>query len=133
MTRWCGGRRVWLFVLAGMPALPMIALGQGGIRLTKHNLSTTGPGPIKADSETEICAACHTPHYAEPQSPPLWNRGFPSANYTPYSSPSLQAAPGLPTGYSKLCLSCHDGTMAIGAVRNLRGQPATIQLSNTGP
>jgi predicted CXXCH cytochrome family protein len=113
--------------------LPAAALAQSGIRATKHNLSVTGPGPIKSGTETEVCAPCHTPHNANPVSPPLWNREFSSANYTPYASASLQAAPGQPTGYSKLCLSCHDGTIAIGSVRNLRGQPATIQLNNTGP
>ncbi|MFQ5657870.1 MAG: cytochrome c3 family protein [Candidatus Methylomirabilales bacterium] len=110
------------------------AFAQGGGMLgTKHNLSVTSPGPVKAASESEVCVFCHTPHNANPLSPPLWNREFSSANYTPYDSPSIQAAVGQPNGYSKLCLSCHDGTIAIGAVRNVRGQSATIQMTGTGP
>ncbi len=105
---------------------------QSGILGTKHNLSVTGPGTVKAVSENEVCVFCHTPHNANLASTPLWNRDFSSANYTPYDSPSLQAAVGQPNGYSKLCLSCHDGTIAIGAVRNIRGQSATIQMSGTG-
>ena len=39
---------------------------------------------------------------------------LPVSAYTVYSSTSLQAIPGQPTGSSKLCLSCHDGTIAAG-------------------
>ena len=58
---------------------------------------------------------CHTPHNASPAQP-LWNRQLPMTAYTVYSSPSLAALPGQPTGSSKLCLSCHDGTIALGRV-----------------
>ncbi|OGQ80526.1 MAG: hypothetical protein A3F90_16690 [Deltaproteobacteria bacterium RIFCSPLOWO2_12_FULL_60_19] len=103
------------------------AIGQvTGIAKTKHNLSVTGPGAIKATTETQICVFCHTPHGANPLQPPLWNREFASGNYVPYTSPSLQASVGQPTSYSKLCLSCHDGTIAIGSVRNLGGQPSVV-------
>ncbi|MBI4522577.1 MAG: hypothetical protein HY695_02055 [Deltaproteobacteria bacterium] len=126
--------QIWIFLsfvlLVSGRALAQVG---GGILGTKHNLSVSGPGPVKAGSETEVCVFCHTPHNANPVSPPLWNREFSSANYVPYDSPSLQAAVGQPNGYSKLCLSCHDGTIAIGAVRNIRGQSATVQMSGTGP
>jgi predicted CXXCH cytochrome family protein len=51
---------------------------------------------------------------------------MPVSAYTVYSSNSLQAKPGQPTGSSKLCLSCHDGTIALGSVLS-RGQP--IQMA----
>jgi predicted CXXCH cytochrome family protein len=82
---------------------------------SKHNLSTSGPGNVRATSEQEICIFCHAPHNASPVQP-LWNRNTPVSAYTVYSSTSLHAAPGQPTGSSKLCLSCHDGTIAIGSV-----------------
>jgi predicted CXXCH cytochrome family protein len=108
-------------------AAPQSAVGQvTGIAGTKHNLSATGPGPIKAATQTQICLFCHTPHGANPLNPPLWNREFSSANYVPYTSPSIQATVGQPTSYSKLCLSCHDGTIAIGSVRNLGGAPTVV-------
>jgi hypothetical protein len=100
-------------------AVPRGAAAQvTGIAGTKHNLSATGPGPIKAATQTQICVFCHTPHGANLLNPPLWNREFSSANYVPYTSPSIQSTVGQPTSYSKLCLSCHDGTIAIGSVRN---------------
>lgn len=106
---------------------PSLSSGQmAGIMGTKHNLSSSGPGPIKALTETQVCVFCHTPHNANPLGVPLWNRAFTEANYTPYDSPSIQATIGQPTGASKLCLSCHDGTIAIGAVRNLGGRPTTV-------
>ncbi len=80
----------------------------------KHNLSTSGPGPVKATGTTEICVFCHTPHNAAPVAP-LWNQTLSAATYSPYSSSTMNAVPGVPQGTSKLCLSCHDGTVAIGS------------------
>jgi predicted CXXCH cytochrome family protein len=84
---------------------------------TKHNLSVTGPGAVKASSESEICKFCHTPHNSSPQAP-LWNRSSSGVTYTLYSSSTLNAIPGQPDGSSMLCLSCHDGTVALGNIVN---------------
>ncbi|NQT88667.1 hypothetical protein HQ560_18015, partial [bacterium] len=93
---------------------------------TPHNLSVTGPGPIKSATETQICIFCHTPHNADPRAP-LWNRTIDSGTtYITYASPTFQ--PGVapqPDGASKLCLSCHDGTIALGQVRS-RSQPIPV-------
>ena len=82
---------------------------------SKHNLSVSGPGTIKATGESQICVFCHTPHSAAPNSP-LWNRRSPGSTYTPYSSSTAVAIPGQPSGASILCLSCHDGTIALGEI-----------------
>ena len=82
---------------------------------TLHNLSTSGPGEIRAEAEEQVCVFCHAPHSTS-GSVPLWNREFPVANYNIYRSSTFDAAPGQPTGASKLCLSCHDGTIALGRV-----------------
>ncbi len=82
---------------------------------TPHNLSTSGPGKIHAATEEEICIFCHTPHNSSAIQP-LWNRNIPIDAYTIYRSSSLDANPGQPTGSSKMCLSCHDGTIALGNV-----------------
>ncbi len=85
---------------------------------TKHNLSVTGPGTIKAVTETRICIFCHTPHNANPRSP-LWNKNIEGVNYSlypPYASSTMHATIGGPTGATRLCLSCHDGTIALGEV-----------------
>ena len=83
----------------------------------QHNLSASGSGLTRVFGEDEICIFCHTPHTAEPATA-LWNRTLATPIFTPYSSSTLQAAPGQPTGDSKLCLSCHDGTIALGAIKS---------------
>lgn len=83
---------------------------------TRHNLSVSGPGPVRALTEDRICIFCHTPHNATPQSP-LWNRELEPKAYVVYASPTLGAGPvAQPSGSTKLCLSCHDGTVALGTV-----------------
>ncbi|MBC8293212.1 MAG: hypothetical protein H8E45_08620 [Proteobacteria bacterium] len=93
-----------------------------------HDLSISGPGPT-AVGEDEVCIFCHTPHNASPATP-LWNRLLPSLSYEPYSSSTLAASPGQPTGASKLCLSCHDGTIALGTV--LGSPPLGLQETVSG-
>jgi hypothetical protein len=64
----------------------------------------------------QICVACHTPHGGNTTltDAPLWNHTVTTATYTLYSSSTLNAgALAQPSGVSKLCLSCHDGTVAI--------------------
>jgi len=95
-----------------------------GIADTKHNLSTSGTGSIHVSSGTgEICVFCHTPHGADTAvAAPLWNRAQTTATFSMYTSPSLDATTGsAPTGTSLACLSCHDGTVAFDAIRNLPG------------
>src|SRR5215472_1749968 len=82
---------------------------------TKHNLSISGPGDVRSASEADVCIFCHAPHSASGAGP-LWNHQLSVTTYTPYSSPTLKATVGQPTGSSKLCQSCHDGTVALGAV-----------------
>ena len=62
---------------AGVSVLPCLVaiVAYGGVASTPHNLSVSGPGPIKSPTETRICVFCHTPHNARPDTP-LWNREF---------------------------------------------------------
>ena len=94
----------------------------------KHNLSSSGPGPVKSTNTTEICIFCHAPHNTAPVTP-LWNQAMSTASYTPYTSTTMAAQSGLPTGSSKLCLSCHDGTIAIGNTAS-RGQLTMQGVTN---
>lgn len=117
---------------------------------TKHNLSANPvPNPtlfqqlFDPDMErnvksvdgpqgtTEVCVFCHTPHGASQEGvkirAPIWNRNLSPAHYQMYDqvwSKSFEAKPndpGRPTGYSRLCLSCHDGTIALGSLINKPG------------
>ena len=78
----------------------------------------------------EICLPCHAPHNNAENvtDAPLWNHEVTTAVYDTYTSPTMDAGtpPGdldQPGGVSKLCLSCHDGTVAIDA---FGGQPGSI-------
>jgi len=123
------------------------------VKNTKHNFSTNSPTllfdengnpvirSVEAVSETQICVFCHTPHAANPQAKvPLWNRGLSGATYQVYGSQingsgtsSLDATVSQPNGISKLCLSCHDGTLAIGAVDVLNGTASsTVEMAGVG-
>ncbi len=82
---------------------------------SKHNLSISSRSIVKSTNESEICIFCHTPHKSNPASP-LWNRNNPGSVYTLYNSATLQALTGQPDGSSILCLSCHDGSIALGNV-----------------
>lgn len=106
-------RTVYLLICIGGV---YITFGQT-IVTTKHNLSVSGPGTVKAATEDEICIFCHTPHNSSPAAP-LWNRSSPGVTYSLYSSSTLNALPGQPDGSSVLCLSCHDGTIALGNILN---------------
>ena len=123
-----------LALIGAMVVGPAGAATVSDVAGTVHNLSVTGPGTVTANTETQICVFCHTPHNAEPApGAPLWNRKLSGQVYELYSSASLDAT-GLnqPGGSSKLCLSCHDGTLALGTVNVLNGQAdVTIGLTGT--
>jgi predicted CXXCH cytochrome family protein len=97
-----------------LSVLPL-KVGSQSIATSKHNLSAHGPGTIKAVSENEVCIFCHTPHNARTTGP-LWNKQDPGTTYTLYTSSTLNATIGQPDGTSIMCLSCHDGTIALGSI-----------------
>nr|MBF0221234.1 hypothetical protein [Desulfobulbaceae bacterium] len=112
---------------------------------TKHNLSSSGPGEIRAILEDQVCIFCHTPHNAAPKTP-LWNRAIDEGvNYVIYDSTTFNAKISQPSGPSRLCLSCHDGTVGLGALLSrpegvtmtmgLMGRPSMLgtDLSNDHP
>ena len=116
------------------------AQAQSDVANTPHNLSTAGPGNVVASTESQLCVFCHTPHGAtNAPASPLWNRQLSSQTYTVYTSSSLDAETiggqlDQPAGASKLCLSCHDGTLALGTVNVLGGElNVDIDLTGTGP
>ncbi|MGD1074728.1 MAG: cytochrome c3 family protein [Thermodesulfovibrionales bacterium] len=109
-----------------------------GIVTTMHNLSISGPGPVKATTEQRVCVFCHTPHGSTGNlagiNVPIWNHSLSSASYSLYSSPTLLSptSPAIqPDGSSRLCLCCHDGTVAIGAVVNTGTAQNTISMIGT--
>ena len=98
---------------------------------TAHDLRT------EPNTGGEICIVCHTPHNADISvaGAPLWNHAVTATTFTLYSSPTFDGGPAVqPGGASKLCLSCHDGTVAIDAFGGNTGTPANTVggLANLG-
>ncbi len=97
----------------------------GQIASTKHNLTSTGPGPNRTSSTDQICVFCHTPHGGQTATAvPLWNKQLPTTTYTLYSQLNTSTLNGqiLPVGSVSLaCLSCHDGTQAMDNIINAPG------------
>jgi len=125
---------VVLVVVIAVVTTTVTTSSLAGIETSKHNMSITGTGTIKAVSEDRICIFCHITHGARPIAP-LWNALDSNAAYILYDSSSFKASAQnrRPDGASLLCLSCHDGTIALGEV-NAIGRPDqsnTIQLIGT--
>lgn len=108
----------WLLLVSGLLLLPCGTGAGAGTKsdvvLSKHNLSVTGPGPVTS-SEQDTCIFCHTPHTSYVDVKPLWNHELSTQTYNTYTSSTYDAGAATPSaGVSKLCLSCHDGTVALG-------------------
>jgi len=126
----------WSFVALGVLATLFFASGPAAaqhqsVAGTLHNLSVSGPGEIRATRETEICKFCHIPHNAVVPAP-LWGRRLSTADYTTpelrRGRPGARSAPQ-PDGASRLCLSCHDGTIALGEIA---GEARPIEMQGGG-
>ncbi|PIP43164.1 MAG: hypothetical protein COX17_08510 [Deltaproteobacteria bacterium CG23_combo_of_CG06-09_8_20_14_all_60_8] len=109
----------------------VMANGLGaGIKGSPHDFSDNAAGGVAGsvdevsatgwNGRKEICRVCHVPHdhgkdkYLNGL---LWNHTVSSASYTMYdntwSSTLTHTQDSAPTGNSKLCLGCHDGSVAI--------------------
>jgi predicted CXXCH cytochrome family protein len=66
-------------------------------------------------TEDQICLPCHTPHESitTVTDAPLWNHAVTTATYTMYDDTNLDGSVGSITAVTKLCLTCHDGTVAL--------------------
>ncbi|MBW6512973.1 MAG: hypothetical protein K0A93_12820 [Desulfuromonadaceae bacterium] len=109
-----------LLLIVLVPAgLTWAAYGEG-IRQSKHDFSAASWDEF--NNSGEICIFCHAPHdqgRTTYENGLLWNRAVSQTPYTMYTNgyagfTSLDGAvDSTPTGSSKLCLACHDGTLAM--------------------
>ncbi|MDR3765306.1 MAG: cytochrome c3 family protein [Acidobacteriota bacterium] len=88
--------------------------------LGDHDLSA-GTSSTTTGALSGACLYCHAPHSGlngttSANSEGLWNHKLSSATYTLYTSTTYQQTGTQPTlgKPSSLCLSCHDGTVALG-------------------
>jgi len=118
-----------MLLLALVVVLAVPAVGQSVVG-SQHDLSANLPVTGR------VCVFCHTPHQPEDfggsqiTTDPLWNHQLSAtAAYGTYDSPTFDAGTGganLNTitdigggeEVSNLCMSCHDGTIGIGALYN---------------
>lgn len=110
-----------LFLLPGLLSAQVSERG-AVVTETPHNLSVTGGRGvhgIKSTVESEICVFCHTPHHSNAVMP-LWSRDLSDQTYVLYKPVSMVATLQQPRGASRLCLSCHDGTIALGLLSHGR-------------
>ncbi len=101
-----------VFVLLAAPA--WAAGSKQAVIGSQHDLGVTGGGPVKS-AVSNSCVFCHAPHNVMAAVTPLWDHQLSSQTYTPYTSSTYNSGSQTPSaGSSKLCLSCHDGTVAVG-------------------
>lgn len=102
-------------LLAILLSLSFAATSFAAIAGTAHDLSAM-PGT------DQICVFCHTPHNADATVEPLWNATLSTSTFTPYASSTFDGAATMDTdpviGPSRLCMSCHDGSVAIDSAIN---------------
>lgn len=86
-----------------------------------------------------LCTFCHTPHRAG-TTRLLWNHKLPAGTYSWKDVTETSGGTAYPTikpewgGPTKFCLSCHDGSVAIGDIYWWSGQaPATPLNSDRAP
>jgi len=80
----------------------------------------------KWNESGQICMPCHTPHQSKTLSLPLWNPRLETDTYTMYAAVrSVETAEDTdirPKDSSKICLSCHDGTVAPETFGEISGE-----------
>ncbi|MCF7823147.1 MAG: cytochrome c3 family protein [Candidatus Marinimicrobia bacterium] len=126
--------RQLLYLFISALVMNAVLSGQSIIN-SKHDLSASSTGATyQADTEQGVCIFCHTAHSTQTIDQ-LWNQQMSSVtDYTLYSSTRLSgyATPSQPNDKSKLCMSCHDGTVAIGSVYNAPGSGTGSAITMAG-
>ena len=106
-----------LIGVATLSAVGVLAWAvSGDITGSSHDFSTAG------FSDGQICLPCHTPHHSntDVEAAPLWNHELTTATYDTHSGVGIPVQDALdPT--SILCMSCHDGTVALDSFGGLTG------------
>jgi predicted CXXCH cytochrome family protein len=106
---------LWLAGLSflALPTLAASAQVPTGDVIGVHNLGPGSRSPVTG-ARPDACSYCHAPHSG--LNVGLWNQQLSTRNYTMYTSNSEKNTGRQPTlGYStNQCLSCHDGTVAVG-------------------
>ena len=108
-------------ILLLVPAT-LLASATGDAADMRHDFGARSSG-----NRQQLCSPCHMPQQARTAGlvAPMWGHETTSASFTTYESPAPNASADRPGGVTKLCLSCHDGTIAIDSFAGLV-EPRTI-------
>jgi len=113
-----------IFIASTLPAWGLS--GGEGLAGTPHDFTAGGTGDVRGVEGIGLCTYCHTPQRAS-STPLLWNHTA-SRNTFRWDVSSTTAGTRLPAfsgasyrGPSARCLSCHDGSVAIGDVSLAEG------------
>lgn len=123
-----------------LPVTLNAAIPATGIYGTAHDLSVTGLHSVTQSANT--CVFCHAVHKSASsanQLIPAWNHATTNTTFKMYNSANVLGTTihgqvdSQPTGPSLACLSCHDGTVAVGSLVNSVGAPgASTYTAATG-
>ena len=108
-----------LFLTLALVLISTFTFAQGIITGSKHDFKGAA-----WNTGGQICITCHTPHNAIASAGPLWNHTVTAATFALYTnviSPTFNGTTAQPAGTSKLCLSCHDGTVDLDAFTGKAG------------
>lgn len=97
-------RTLWLGAAALVGFAATTASGQ--IANSRHNFASY------SWSGGEICKPCHTPHFANVEVGFLWNHALTTATYVMFEGEEGTAVADIDSR-SRMCMSCHDGTVAL--------------------
>lgn len=102
-----------LLLTVAMVLVASVAFG-ATIVGSRHDLSTAN------QANGQVCVFCHTPHNANTSAGPLWSHSTSQATFSIYTSATLNGTISQPSGTSKACMGCHDGTVGVGVISNGR-------------
>jgi len=135
-------RKITILLIA---AIAVLGLGRGsawaltlGLTGTLHDFTTYATGTAAGDNTTNVgqCTFCHTPHAAITTNL-LWNHASSAETYS-WDVTETTSGTNYPSfsdttwyGPTSKCLSCHDGTVAIGAVNWFGGKKPAAPLNTT--
>jgi predicted CXXCH cytochrome family protein len=109
-------------VAALLAVFPATAFSQALMTGTAHDLA--GSTTYGLPALDQVCTPCHAPHNnLNAAGDLLWNHTATASTFTMYSNTATidGAIDAQPTANSKICLSCHDGTVAINAYNGAVG------------
>ncbi|PIQ50818.1 MAG: hypothetical protein COW02_17965 [Comamonadaceae bacterium CG12_big_fil_rev_8_21_14_0_65_59_15] len=122
-------------LLAGSTAAHCATPGGPGSGMlgTAHDFTIEGQHQPISGMPIGLCSVCHTPHSAI-STQLLWNQKLTTQNYTWGDATATTGGTLLPSsahlGPSTKCLSCHDGTVAVGDTANYNGSVRGVDATN---